>query len=380
MGFFTASRLNKMKSSFRDGDLDKAVVFAEKINPSEIRTTYDLSMMADIYMAAGRLGAARRVYGEMYKRNKTIRVCKQLIDLNIKLKNLKQAVFYLKELNAMDSEDYERFIYQYQLGKALNQPDEYLIECLKKVREADYIAKWAMELAKLFFKVGSNDECVTECQNIKLWFPDTDYAYKADMLLRACNSGTTYADAVSEAVNTAQTESVEEEFAEEESVEEEFAEEESEEEEFTEEEFTEEEFAEEESFEEAAALESEEPYFKDDSDEEVYPDEEPEEDQAPVRSYDMRRNIEESPAMTEISTDESDEIFFNISDSVKDIMESEKNEKSSPEPEREDIATTLINDSLTAEVMEALRKLERQEATGDKDAVDESILKMIDEE
>ncbi|MBQ8281353.1 MAG: hypothetical protein IJZ25_03005, partial [Lachnospiraceae bacterium] len=196
MGFFTASRLNKMKQNFRDGNLEKALVYADKINPSEIRTTYDLSMMADIYTMAERFGAARRVYGEMYKRNKTIRVCKQLIALNIKMKNFKQAIQYVKDLNAMDSEDYERFIYQYQIGKALNQPEQYLIECLKKVKEADYIAQWALELAKLFFKVGSVNECVTECQNIKLWFPDTDYAAKADMLLKACNSGVTYEESV----------------------------------------------------------------------------------------------------------------------------------------------------------------------------------------
>lgn len=424
MGFFTASRLNKMKQNFRDGNLEKALVYADKINPSEIRTTYDLSMMADIYTMAERYGAARRVYGEMYKRNKTIRVCKQLIVLNIKMKNFKQAIQYVKDLNAMDSEDYERFIYQYQIGKAINQPDEYLIECLKKVREADYIAQWAMELAKLFYKVGSVSECVTECQNIKLWFPDTDYAAKADMLLRACNSGVTYAESVAVKIEEPVAEPITEEVAKT-VLEEEYSEEtgyaeaefdaseyeetepEYEETEYSDieeaesdkddvEELESEEYYEEESYEyeeEYESGEDAEEYFEDELGEEFVEEleedfeeadeyyeeefggeelleEEIEEDD--FRSYDVR-NFESEPSMTEISADE--DVFFDISDSVKDIMADDTYE----EP-KENIATTLVNDSLTNDVISALLEQEKNGSTGDKDAVDESILRMIDEE
>lgn len=415
MGFFTASRLNKMKQNFRDGNLEKALVYADKINPSEIRTTYDLSMMADIYTMAERFGAARRVYGEMYKRNKTIRVCKQLIALNIKMKNFKQAIQYVKDLNAMDSEDYERFIYQYQIGKALNQPEQYLIECLKKVKEADYIAQWALELAKLFFKVGSVNECVTECQNIKLWFPDTDYAAKADMLLKACNSGVTYEESVAVKVEEPAAEEVvetvsQEEYSEEtgfdeaeyenaafEQAEYEEAESEYQESEYGDfeetasEEYDTEEIESEEYYEESD--ENEEEYFEDELGEEFveelqedfeeadeYYEEEfgseelseeaAEEDD--FRSYDVR-NFDSEPSMTEISADE--DVFFNISDSVKDIMADDTYE----EP-KEDIATTLVNDSLTNDVISALLEQEKNGSAGDKDAVDESILRMIDEE
>lgn len=530
MGFLTASRLNKMKNSFREGDYEKAVIYADKLNPSEIRTTYDLSMMSDVYMQTNRLGASKRVLTEMYKRNKSIRVCKQLVELNIKLKNIKQAIRYVKEIHQFDPEDYDRFIYQYQIGKMLNQSDEYLIECLKKVKESDYIDKWALEIAKLFYKAGYISECEKECQNIKLWFPDTEYAVKADMLLSACKAGVSYEQSVGTKDEAALTEEYfEEEYESDEIGEEYFGEEISEEklsdtdyseegyaeEEFFEADYSEDEGSDEEEFEfeyavddnanidEEFTLELSEDVFEESGDEasedegidELYEfsgeetleavteevavtlmSEEPEEafeeaeeaikntfEEAPeeefeeevaaaeeelfedadedyfgeggyefeededepeytedgfeaidfsainyeelrrksdidriiadeeqkANAFDSKVESEESPeseddfdnysmrmgggmpSMTEISSEE--DVFFNISDSVKSIMDNDE-----PEPEEEDIATTLVNDSLTNEVMSALLEQERR-GFGGEDAVDESIRKMLEE-
>lgn len=455
MGFFTASRLNKMKTYFRDGDYEKAIALADKINPTEIRTAYDLSMMADIYMTAGRYGAARRVFAEMYKRNKTVRVCKQLITLNLKLKNVKQAIYYVKELSILDNEDYERFVFQYQIGKMLRQPDVYLIECLKRVREADYIDKWALELAKLFYKTGKTEECIAECQNIKLWFPETDFAAKADMLLNACRAGATYENTVAggnaqepeprNAAGEARSEAgIDSTYpgneagtydaypetevgtdgiypgneagtygtypegetgtydAYPETGEDDDA---ASEEAYTDEAYFEEdgseigiseydEYADEGNgglpYDEYAGEEAGEPEYGEYADGEAGEpehdnfnpdfDDEEEEEIDDSRSYSVRRTTAGAPSMTEISADE-DEVFFDLSDSVKNIMDEESEQKGGSEPEeREDIATTLVNDALTAEIMNALREQEKSGSIGDKDAVDESILKMLNEE
>ncbi len=483
MGFLTASRLNKMKNSFREGDYEKAVMYADKLNPSEIRTTYDLSMMSDVYMQTNRLAASKRVLAEMYKRNKSIRVCKQLVELNIKLKNVKQAIRYVKEIHQFDPEDYDRFIYQYQIGKMLNQSDEYLIACLDKVKESDYIDKWALELAKLYYKAGYMAECEKECQNIKLWFPDTEYANKADMLLRACKAGVGFEQSVGTKLEPVQSaeEYFEEEYENDENGEEYFDEDYSEEE-FVEEEYSEEfveeeavteyieeteddseEKVEEENQEEEFTLELSDELFEDEdetdpdeliefdfeedagspseevavaleeseeaeySDEEYFgeggyefeEDEEPEltedgfeaidfssinfeelrrkndidriiaEEEQKEDKFDLEDAIEEStepddafeefgarldgrvPAMTEISADE--EVFFDISDSVKEIMDNDETNK-----QEEDFATTLVNDSLTNEVMSALLEQENHGFESE-DAVDESIRKMLEE-
>lgn len=440
MRFFTASRLNKMKNCFRNGDYDKALVLADKISPAEIRTAYDLSMMADIYMAAKRYGAARRVFAEMYKRNKTVRVCKQLIALNIKLKSVKQAIIYLKELGELDNEDYERFIFQYQIGKMLGQPDEYLIECLKKVREADYIDKWALELAKLFYKAGRTNECIKECQNIKLWFPDTEFSYGAELLLGACRAGVSYEDTVEnykyETVSKlADDEEFEEDYSdnyEEDAAyneagsydENSYDDEDDEIEDYeleldSLEENNNEEFVNDEA--ESGELESYSESLErkqDDFDLGFIEDAKTEDDFEDESIALLERSVEgkaygsgtfddrsyarrkyDSAAMTEISADDEAEISAavsdsqiiedefeadilpGLSDSVMTIMD-EDSEKNSPVPENKkaDIATTLVNDSLTNEVINALFAQEKNGYVGERDAVDESILKMLEEE
>lgn len=199
MGVFDASKLDKMKKAYRAGEFKKAYAYAEKLDPLSIKTVYDLSMLAEVYVKNHKYNAAKEIYIRIFEKNNSINVCKEIIKLCIKTKNVKEAIKYIKELNKIDPEDYERFIYQYKVGKLLDQPDEYLIECLKKVREADYIDKWALELARLYYANGMYDECRTECHNINLWFPESDYALKADALARNIEAGISYADTTAKA-------------------------------------------------------------------------------------------------------------------------------------------------------------------------------------
>lgn len=186
MGLIFSSRLEKMKKAFRAGEYDKALTYAEKIPYENVTTAYDLSMLAEVYIAKNRLKEAKDIYIEMYRRNKSIGTCKDTIRICIKNKSVKQAIHYIKELANLDPDDYERFVFQYQVGRILKQPDDYLIACLRKVREADYIDVWALELAKLYYKNGMKQECMAECRSIKLWFPDTAFSEKADVLVKSC--------------------------------------------------------------------------------------------------------------------------------------------------------------------------------------------------
>ncbi|MDD6101650.1 MAG: hypothetical protein PUB67_00890 [Clostridiales bacterium] len=503
MGFILSSKLEKMKTAFRVGNYEKALMYAEKIKLDDVHTAYDLSMMAEVYNVNSRFKEAKDIYIEMYKRNKSVGTCKEAIKSCIKTKCVKQAVFYIKELASLDADDYERYIYQYQVGRILKQPDEYLIACLKKVREADYIDIWAMELAKLYFKNDMTEECIAECHNIKLWFPDTKYNDKADILIDACKTGKSIAEAAKlmklvdgKTAGTADEEKkqadIEDEsfddapdeaacFAGEDSCEEEEAGDYREE---SEDDYEEEgaDYCEEpeDDYEEEGADYREEPegdydsdeayqdeydeneaddelyedtYFEDEDgemydgeyasepeydesdeydeddcemtpeeflrykqskeaspvmqeitadyssdneqfsdDEDISEDYEDDEDELRLREEYYRRLAQKeapadeeadtsrakAPAMEEISlNDEENEYFFDISGTVQNIMKEEKDE--APVAEKEDIAVTLINDSLTADVLKAL--LEQEEhGIGDVDFVDESVLKMISED
>ncbi|MCR4841524.1 MAG: hypothetical protein K5848_08310 [Lachnospiraceae bacterium] len=194
MNFISTSRLRKMKKLFRAREYAAAVEYAAKLNPQEITTAYDLSMMADVYVINKDLESAKVIYQELYKRNKSSRNLKTLIDASIKCGDIEGAVVSLRELIAMDDTDIDIYIFQYRIGKITNQSDDYLIKCLQKVRELDYIDVWALALAKLYFKAGLNEECLKECKNIKLWFPETDFEHKAQLLEDAVSSGASYED------------------------------------------------------------------------------------------------------------------------------------------------------------------------------------------
>ena len=194
MNFISTSRLRKMKKHFRAQEYVEAKEYADKLVPAEIPTAYDLSMMADVYVTNRDLESAKVVYQESYKRNKSSRNCKILIDASIKLREIEDAVSYLKDLIEMDDTDIDIYIFQYRIGKITNQSDDYLIKCLQKVREIDYLDIWALALAKLYFKTGQNEECLKECKNIKLWFPDTPFEERAQLLEDAVNAGESYED------------------------------------------------------------------------------------------------------------------------------------------------------------------------------------------
>ena len=194
MNFISNSRLRKMKKLFRAREYAAAREYADKLNPAEITTAYDLSMMADVYVINKDLESAKVIYKELYRRNKSSRNLKTLIDASIKCGDIEGAIVSLRELIAMDDSDIDIYIFQYRIGKITNQSDDYLIKCLQKVRELDYIDVWALALAKLYFKVGMNEECLKECKNIKLWFPETSFEHKAQLLEDAVSTGAAYED------------------------------------------------------------------------------------------------------------------------------------------------------------------------------------------
>ena len=53
------------------------------------------------------------------------------------------------------------------------------IAALEEFKKAEYIEKWAYELAKLYDEAGMTAECLEECDDLILWFSEGKYVYKA---------------------------------------------------------------------------------------------------------------------------------------------------------------------------------------------------------
>lgn len=186
MFFTTASKVSAVKRLAREKNYDEAIEIADKINPDNVSSVYDLSFIAEVYMKKSRLEDAKELYLVMYERNKTHKVMTGLIEICLKLKQPEEAEQFLREFRRMEPENPERLVYRYRVDCMLGKSPEYLIKSLSKLKNEEYTDVWALELAKAYYKNNDREACAKECHGIIKYFPDSEVSQKAKVLLGAC--------------------------------------------------------------------------------------------------------------------------------------------------------------------------------------------------
>lgn len=182
----TSSKVNAVKKLIRERKYDDAVEIADRIDPEKVSSVYDLSVIADAYMKRGRLDEAKHIYLVMYERNKSHKVMTGLIELSLKLKQPKDAERFLREFRRMEPDNPERLVYRYRVDSMLGKDPEYLVKSLAKLKNEEYTDVWALELAKAYYKSNDREACAAECHSIIKYFPESEVAKKATVLLGAC--------------------------------------------------------------------------------------------------------------------------------------------------------------------------------------------------
>lgn len=182
----TTSKVNAVKKLIREKKYDEAVDIAERIDPDKVNSVYDLSSIAEAYMKKGRLEEAKHLYLVMYERSKSHKVMTGLIELSLKLKEPKDAERFLREFRRMEPDNPERLVYRYRVDSMLGKEPEYLVKSLAKLKNEEYTDVWALELAKAYYKCNDREACAAECHSIIKYFPDSEAAKKARVLLGAC--------------------------------------------------------------------------------------------------------------------------------------------------------------------------------------------------
>ena len=84
-----------------------------------------------------------------------------------------------EEFVSVAPKDPNQYILRYKILKAQNAPITQQIEVLEEFKKAEYIEKWAYELAKLYDEAGMITECLEECDDLILWFSEGKYVYQA---------------------------------------------------------------------------------------------------------------------------------------------------------------------------------------------------------
>ena len=170
----------KMLELMEKGEYRKAATIADTIDWNRVRNSLMLTNVSDIYEKTRDYQKSYAVLKIAYSRAESSRkvICR-LCTLALKTGNSEEAIDFYDEFIQIAPKDPNRHILRYQILRAQGAPVEQQIEALEEFKKAEYIEKWAYELAKLYQEAGKTTECLEECDDLILWFSEGKYVYKA---------------------------------------------------------------------------------------------------------------------------------------------------------------------------------------------------------
>ncbi len=183
-------KIEEMRRRMEEGDMASAQKVLDTVELKKIKNMSDLGLAAEVYAENDRYEEALPLYLKIYEKTKSRRSLYRLVDLSIKDQKIGEAERFLTEYEKLAPRDFYKYIFRYKIDKQKGAPYETLIETLKTLKKAEYMEKWAYELAKTYYKAGMEKECINECSDIILWFGEGAYVEKAK-ILRSYYSGET---------------------------------------------------------------------------------------------------------------------------------------------------------------------------------------------
>ncbi len=159
---------------------DKAKEIADTIDWKRVKNASMLCTVSEIYEYTGEYQKSREILFIAYDRSPGSRkIVYRLGTLALRLGETEEAMDCYDEFVSMAPKDPNQYILKYKILKAQNAPIKEQIHVLEEFKKAEYIEKWAFELAELYDKAGMTTECLEECDDLILWFSDGAYVQKA---------------------------------------------------------------------------------------------------------------------------------------------------------------------------------------------------------
>ena len=158
----------------------KAMEIADTIDWRKVKNVSMLCSVSEIYEQNEKYEKSRDVLFIAYDRTPGSRkIIYRLGILALKLGEPSEAMDCYEEFVSVAPKDPNQYILRYKILKAQNAPITQQIEVLEEFKKAEYIEKWAYELAKLYDEAGMITECLEECDDLILWFSEGKYVYQA---------------------------------------------------------------------------------------------------------------------------------------------------------------------------------------------------------
>ena len=158
----------------------KAMEIADTIDWRRVKNATMLNNVSEIYENNGEYQKSRDVLFMAYDRAPGSRkIVYRLGTLALKINDPDEASDCYEEFVKLAPKDPNQFILKYKILQARRAPLSEQIEALEDFKKAEYVEKWAYELAKLYHEAGMTTECLEECDDLILWFSEGRYVYQA---------------------------------------------------------------------------------------------------------------------------------------------------------------------------------------------------------
>lgn len=178
----TIVKLEDIRTLFENGEYDAAKAAADSIRKERLKDSSDLFLLAALYRKCGEYALAKEFLLRIYEKKVTWHVLEELMEVCLAAKKPQEAEGYLKEYCRISKGDPRNYIYEYRIGRQMHRPDEELLPLLQTLKAEEYTEKYGYELAKLYHKLGREQECMAECADLILWFGEGTYVERAKAL------------------------------------------------------------------------------------------------------------------------------------------------------------------------------------------------------
>ena len=158
----------------------KAMEIADTIDWRRVKNHSMLNTVSEIYEYNGEFQKSRDILFVAYDRAPESRkVIYRLGLLALKINDTDEASDCYEEFVKVAPKDPNQYILKYKILKAQNAPYTEQISALEDFKKAEYVEKWAYELASLYHQAGMTAKCLEECDDLILWFSEGKYVYQA---------------------------------------------------------------------------------------------------------------------------------------------------------------------------------------------------------
>ena len=158
----------------------KAMEIADTIDWRRVKSVSMLNTVSEAYEYCGEFQKSRDILLMAFDRSPGSRkIVYRLAALALKVNDPEEASDCYEEFIKLAPKDPNQYILKYRILKVQKAPLEEQIAALEEFKKAEYIEKWAYELAKLYHEAGMVRECLEECDDLILWFSEGKYVYLA---------------------------------------------------------------------------------------------------------------------------------------------------------------------------------------------------------